>query len=206
MPTRSPVIAALIALLALGLEGPAAAQSPDDIVNRLLQSSPRANTAAPAPATASDDRPLYRHFDAVPEVEEIVQALLPLQTTRDMAAIPDQQRTTGGFAVPFNYNSDTINPEARSYLDKIGPALKDPRLAGYRFALIGHTDATGSNAYNLPLSQRRSRSVMRYLADTWTIEPARIETTGRGELAPQFLPATDGRNRRVEIQVAGRGY
>ena len=63
----------------------------------------------------------------------------------------------------FEFNSDKLTPAARENLDQFAKALKDPRLAGSKFEIDGHTDATGPEEYNLGLSERRADAVVSYL-------------------------------------------
>lgn len=73
-----------------------------------------------------------------------------------------------------------------------------------RSAVIeGHTDSTGSEDFNLALSQRRAESVRAYLVRQG-VEPARITATGMGEGAPVASNSTDAgrqQNRRVEVII-----
>jgi outer membrane protein OmpA-like peptidoglycan-associated protein len=67
----------------------------------------------------------------------------------------------------------------------------------------GHTDATGSAAYNQKLSERRADAVRRYLVNGG-IGAERIQTEGFGESRPVASNETaDGRaqNRRVELRI-----
>jgi outer membrane protein OmpA-like peptidoglycan-associated protein len=69
--------------------------------------------------------------------------------------------------------------------------------------IAGHTDSTGSDAYNQSLSERRASSVAAYLR-TRQILPDRIITVGMGEGRPVASNDTpDGRqqNRRVELTL-----
>jgi outer membrane protein OmpA-like peptidoglycan-associated protein len=69
--------------------------------------------------------------------------------------------------------------------------------------VAGHTDSTGSDAYNQALSERRSGSVSRYL-QTQGVNPQRLITIGLGESMPVADNGTEaGRqaNRRVEITM-----
>jgi outer membrane protein OmpA-like peptidoglycan-associated protein len=69
--------------------------------------------------------------------------------------------------------------------------------------LEGHTDSTGSEAYNLDLSNRRAQAVADYLA-TQNVNPARFSITGYGESQPIASNETsEGRaqNRRVEVAI-----
>ena len=78
--------------------------------------------------------------------------------------------------------------------------------------VAGHTDSTGSDDYNLNLSQRRANTVGEYLY-TQGIMDQRIITVGMGEHHPVADNGTSGgrqMNRRVEITLvpvtAGLGY
>lgn len=67
----------------------------------------------------------------------------------------------------------------------------------------GHTDSTGSNAYNMDLSQRRSSSVAAYFVSR-DIMPQRLIVQGYGENRPvagNDTPQGRQLNRRVEIQI-----
>lgn len=70
-------------------------------------------------------------------------------------------------------------------------------------AVAGHTDSTGSDAYNQKLSEQRAQSVAAYLKSK-KVEPARFEVIGFGERNPVADNATaEGRslNRRVELTL-----
>jgi len=197
-----------IGLIAAGLSAPVHAQTANDVLNQLLQTAPgAAPQPVPAPVPVAPVAPaepgLYRHFSAVPDVNSLVEALLPTANTRDLAQIPQGQRTTAGLEIPFDFNSDAINARAQAWLDQLGPAMLDNRVAGYRFALLGHTDASGDRAYNNDLSRRRAASVQQYLMQRWGIPPSRLDLAWYGEDAPRYA-ANDGRNRRVEAQISGR--
>ena len=72
-----------------------------------------------------------------------------------------------------------------------------------RIQVIGHTDSTGSAAYNQDLSERRARSVAGILR-AGGVSSSRISTAGRGATQPvasNDTPAGRAQNRRVEIQI-----
>jgi outer membrane protein OmpA-like peptidoglycan-associated protein len=105
--------------------------------------------------------------------------------------------------VPSDISFDTgradIKPNLRSVLDSFANGLRDDPTT--RIRIIGHTDSTGSDAINDPLSLQRARSVGSYLADRG-IDPGRIEAIGRGEhepIADNSSEAGRAKNRRVEI-------
>lgn len=107
--------------------------------------------------------------------------------------------------IQFEYNSDRLTPSARAELDKLGKALVMPDLAADKWVLEGHTDASGTERYNQDLSERRARSVQRYLIDRHGVEPKRLQTVGFGETDP-LLPddPENSANRRVRIKFGGR--
>lgn len=71
-------------------------------------------------------------------------------------------------------------------------------------ALVGHTDASGSLAANIALSERRAQAVAQAMVDLYGVDRVRIAAEGVGFLAPRATNQTeDGRqkNRRVEVVV-----
>ena len=103
--------------------------------------------------------------------------------------------------VTFDVGSYTLRPDFRATLDKVADSLKQ-----YPNSLIdvyGHTDSTGSEAYNQTLSENRARTVANYLT-MQGVAPARIRSQGFGETMPVADNTTEeGRrkNRRVEIKI-----
>jgi len=67
-----------------------------------------------------------------------------------------------------------------------------------KIQVVGYTDNTGSEAYNLDLSQKRAHEVARLLASKFEIAPALIEAEGRGI---STVYPTKELNRRVEIYI-----
>ncbi len=105
--------------------------------------------------------------------------------------------------IPFEINSSDLKPEAKRQLLQLEEALQRDELAGFRFAIVGHTDASGSAAYNRQLSEARARSVRQFLVDRG-VDPDRLDVAGRGEdelLYPD--QPRHGANRRVEIKNLG---
>lgn len=69
--------------------------------------------------------------------------------------------------------------------------------------IVGHTDSTGSHAYNMSLSQRRAQSVANYLL-AQGVNAARVTTRGAGPDQPIASNASEAgrsQNRRVEINL-----
>ncbi|RPI14700.1 MAG: glycine zipper 2TM domain-containing protein [Lysobacterales bacterium] len=103
--------------------------------------------------------------------------------------------------VTFATDSAQINPAFNPVLDKVSLTLKEFDQTVIQVA--GHTDSTGSHAYNMQLSQRRADSVKAYLTQRG-VPPQRLHTVGAGPDHPVADNSTpDGRaqNRRVEITI-----
>ena len=103
--------------------------------------------------------------------------------------------------VTFDVGSASLKPEFRATLDKVAQSLID-----YPNSLVdvyGHTDSTGSDAFNQTLSENRARTVMNYLISKG-VPAARLRSQGFGETMPVASNDTaEGRakNRRVEIKI-----
>jgi OmpA-OmpF porin, OOP family len=68
--------------------------------------------------------------------------------------------------------------------------------------IVGHTDNIGSPDYNLRLSQRRADAVKEWLVRRYNVNPARLDTIGRGAqelLIPSGTVDQQASNRRVEV-------
>ena len=106
--------------------------------------------------------------------------------------------------VLFRTGSAELRPEAEARLRPLADYLRaEP---GVRVRIDGFTDAVGSDASNLRLSQERARSVAAALEDAGVRE-GRLQLEGHGESSPVATNATDaGRrlNRRVEVTLVGQ--
>lgn len=105
--------------------------------------------------------------------------------------------------VPSDFSFDVgradIKPAMRPVLDELGRNL-DPNM---RLSVIGHTDSTGNDAINEPLSVERALAVRDYLARNG-VPASRISTEGHGARQPVASNATEAgraQNRRVEIYL-----
>ena len=103
--------------------------------------------------------------------------------------------------VSFDVNSASIRPSMRGVLDPFATALMGDQRA--RVMIVGHTDDTGPDSVNNPLSLQRAQSVHDYLAARG-VSPTHMQTAGRGEREPVADNTTEAgraRNRRVEIYL-----
>ena len=102
--------------------------------------------------------------------------------------------------IQFGYDSDDLTPTAYAKLASLADVLTDPRMQDQRLVFIGHTDAVGSESYNLKLSQRRANAVASYVSMITGLPPSRIAARGVGYsmLKNTWDPAS-AENRRVQL-------
>lgn len=107
--------------------------------------------------------------------------------------------------INFDFNSAAIRPESYRAVGSIADALHNPILLGYKFLVIGHTDAVGSRESNLKLSQRRAEAIREALINPFGVEPARLDAVGLGEEQLRDPSHPDSpRNRRVQLINIGK--
>jgi outer membrane protein OmpA-like peptidoglycan-associated protein len=107
--------------------------------------------------------------------------------------------------ISFDTNRADIKQNFRPVLDKFASTLnQNPATT---VTIVGHTDSTGSDAVNNPLSVERAAQTRNYL-ESHGVAPNRFSIDGRGEHEPIASNDTESgraRNRRVEIYVAEHG-
>jgi outer membrane protein OmpA-like peptidoglycan-associated protein len=114
----------------------------------------------------------------------------------------DELLLTMPAGITFAFDRSDIQPQFQPVLNQVAQTLQ-----AYPQTLIdvyGHTDSTGTEAYNQALSERRAQSVADYLAARG-VQPVRIATRGYGEtrllIDPERTEADRQANRRVEIRI-----
>jgi outer membrane protein OmpA-like peptidoglycan-associated protein len=98
----------------------------------------------------------------------------------------DSANVDAGFRNTLNQVASTVTQYEKTYVD-----------------VLGHTDSTGSDAYNQALSERRASAVADYLSSRG-VQSARLATRGYGESQPKASnldAAGRSANRRVEIRL-----
>lgn len=105
-------------------------------------------------------------------------------------------------SVLFDVNKADLKPAANTTIRTLADFLKDNPQR--KILVEGFTDNTGSDAYNLELSQARADSVRHALVREG-VEPSRIDTVGLGKAHPvssNDSPASRAMNRRVEVTIS----
>jgi OOP family OmpA-OmpF porin len=103
----------------------------------------------------------------------------------------------------FDFDKAVLKPEGKAKLDEMLGKLTGIKLEV--MIVVGHTDAVGSDAYNLKLSVTRSAAVRDYLVSKG-IRKNDVYTEGKGKSQPAADNKTAGgraKNRRVQIEVVG---
>ncbi|ARW82429.1 MULTISPECIES: OmpA family protein [Aeromonas] len=104
--------------------------------------------------------------------------------------------------VLFANDSETLNPDTRVLVEKLGMTLLGVGLNKAR--IDGHTDSNGPEAYNDQLSLKRAKSVADVLVSVG-MQPANLDIRGRGErdpVADNKTAAGRAENRRVGIIIS----
>ncbi|MDR1763704.1 MAG: OmpA family protein [Dysgonamonadaceae bacterium] len=129
------------------------------------------------------------------ELESISNATV--ETVNDGQAI----KVTFDSGILFATNSSTLNQNSKNALIQFANSLKSNPDTDIE--IYGHTDSTGSDAINVPLSQNRAASVQNFLV-TQGVASTRMATQGLGSSQPVADNSTvEGRqqNRRVEVYI-----
>lgn len=130
----------------------------------------------------------------------------PASDTRPLSgtarALSGEARPSADLRVTFVTGSAELTPGGEREALKFVAALRDPRMAGRRFRIEGHTDVVGSAEYNLDLSRRRAQEVVEFLVGHGA-DRGLFEVTGFG-FERLFDPAAPraAANRRVEVVLA----
>lgn len=101
----------------------------------------------------------------------------------------------------FDFDSSSLRSASRADLSDLASSFS--KYEGRELMIVGHTDATGTDSYNMDLSRRRAQATADYLVSRG-VPAARVRVVGRGEEEPVAdNESADGRqlNRRVEIAM-----
>ena len=101
----------------------------------------------------------------------------------------------------FDFNKYNLKPEELpKFTDFIRQVKENPHI---RFEINGHTDSTGSIAYNQALSERRAKTVENYLLGQQVPRDQIAVVQGFGKLHP-LDPNDPSKNRRVEVRIVAK--
>ncbi len=103
--------------------------------------------------------------------------------------------------IAFEFNKHEINDEYNSFLSQLAQLVKQSENT--LLNINGHTDAVGSDVYNLNLSQKRALSIANFLVNNGVVR-SRMKCNGFGSSQPLTTDSTEqgrAKNRRVEFQI-----
>ena len=144
-------------------------------------------------------------LDDGPTAPSTTMAVAAASITRTSATMPSRAKgkdeaSALSLPVRFAFDSADILPPARAQLDALAKGIK--LLPTERKVTVeGHTDAVGTEAYNLALSRARAEAVRDYLVQQHGIDASRLKTAGLGEDRP--IDGSDpyaAENRRVQFR------
>lgn len=160
------------------------------------ESAAPADAAAPAAVDVGN---------AVPDAASVKEGLFPEDACKELEASGFKCM---GFKPAIKYSlpassfalGSALLPELlKRQLDVFAEVLKGKRGSGRQVKIVGHADASGSQAGNLTLSQRRAESVRSYLVQKGA-DPGMLQAVGLGSAEPKNRSNPySSENRRVEI-------
>jgi len=127
----------------------------------------------------------YQELVVKPEEKVVIVAAEPVAA----ATVPEKAKVIvlAFEDVHFDFDKATLTPEAQKILKRDVQMLKDHPEAKVRIA--GYTSASGTEAYNQKLSERRAKAVREYLINEGVVTQDRLSTIGYGEADPAMYEA-----------------
>jgi len=130
----------------------------------------------------------YKQLAAQTKEKVVIVAAEPMVEQKVAAAVSENKVIVLAFEdVHFDFDKSTLKPEAQTILKRNIQLLKDNPKAIIRIA--GYTSASGTEAYNQKLSERRANAVQEYLINEGVITKDRLSTIGYGETKPAMYEA-----------------
>lgn len=170
---------------------------------------------SPADAIEECDGDIAKPVAAAPQVEpapapapaaapEPAPAAAAEPAPAPVAAAPTSEKVSFAADAFFDFDKSVLKPEGKARLSDLVSKLQGSDIEV--IVATGHTDWTGSDAYNQKLSERRAKAVKAFLVSKG-IPESRVFTEGKGERQPVAdNRSREGRakNRRVEVEVVGK--
>jgi len=183
-------------------------------IRHLVLLAVAAAAAFPIPAAAQDQLTRGQIVSTLGRTEATAARFDPVavQAEADRAVARGDTRGSANLAqtlarlpqisVQINFDRGSARIQPRSYraVGLLADALQTPALMSSRFAVVGHTDSTGTRAFNLELSKRRAAAVTRALTTTFSVPANQLVSIGLGQeaLLDPRNPES-GVNRRVQL-------
>ena len=132
-------------------------------------------------------------------VDQIVEKLeVPSMKTRGLRNLAPAPRNID-LVIQFDFDSAKLQEVSKPLLNNLTSAMKNQRLEGLSFTVEGHTDAKGTEEYNLRLSARRAETVVNYMTQQGVAKD-RLTPVGKGATELLNVEKPEAlENRRVRI-------
>jgi outer membrane protein OmpA-like peptidoglycan-associated protein len=133
------------------------------------------------------------------QAKELNQAV----PTAEVNRVGEGINMTFDSSVMFKINSAELSSTAKSDLAAASTVFTKPDYSDTNILIEGHTDNTGTDAINQPLSERRAEAVAAELRANG-VAASRLQTRGYGSSQPKYsndTPEGQSKNRRVELGI-----
>lgn len=190
---RTPLVLALLAAVLAGSVG-AVALSGDERPSRPSEAAtPLATQGATDPATNQPSPEASVPPEAVPSIQPEAAAAAPQVQAGEQLVLRSD--------LLFATNSAELGPEATSAIAALAQTIRNRGITGV-VQVNGYTDDTGTDAYDLALSQARALAVARSLQAALAGVPVTLQPQGFGKADPvadNRTPEGQAQNRRVTV-------
>jgi outer membrane protein OmpA-like peptidoglycan-associated protein len=182
--------------------------------------APKVSSADSAPVSAINIETLpetieLEHQDRIRRFSRLAEKLGIQAPTVDDILVPAGEVPGVDYPIPvvrlrfeervfFDFDKDTVRPEAAEVLDLIAENMMKGDLPDVGLTIVGHTDAIGTDVYNYDLSLRRARGVMQLLSKRG-LHLDQMSTVAVGKSQPVAANSTEAgraKNRRVEFLIS----
>jgi outer membrane protein OmpA-like peptidoglycan-associated protein len=183
---------------------PSSAQMVEQLKKPQSRSLRNLNVEAVSPKAAEPNTPAAVTAPVAPNGQNTSAVNAPTAAPFSLAAAANpisaaEAKPSLSLLIQFDLNSARVKPESQQALANLAVALKSPELLPARFAVEGHTDATGRADHNQRLSQQRADAVRDVLA-AQGVARQRVQTSGKGSTEPaNSADPASFENRRVRI-------
>jgi outer membrane protein OmpA-like peptidoglycan-associated protein len=150
-----------------------------------------------------DQNAALRAAMAAADIEDLGRKF-SLRQIRTIPQVRDLAPTITMNTITFASGSAAVEPSEAARLNKLGKLITDliAENPNEVFLIEGHTDAVGSAASNLALSDRRAESVAKALTEYFDVPPENLVVQGYGESELLVPTGSDERaNRRVAVRI-----
>jgi outer membrane protein OmpA-like peptidoglycan-associated protein len=153
--------------------------------------------AAPPNDSTAQSAPL---FIEPPAPEELARLLFKPRY-RSVGGANQREPNLFSMMINFEFDSTRILPQSLPLLDSVGQMLDLPEARGESLVVEGHTDASGAEAYNQTLSERRATAIRDYLVASFGVKAERLIIVGYGKTRPyDGSEPTNPLNRRAAFR------